>query len=91
MTVLRPYKDSFPAWHGEICQENGKGVRSLRETASARIYLKQQNYRANYLLESVAEPMAAIVDGYGYGLRYDNEMLHYRWKGLLENYPHDSI
>lgn len=91
MSVLRPYKDSFPAWRGEICQENGKGVRSLRETASARIYLKQQNYQANYLLESVAEPMATIVDGYGYGLHYDSEMLHYLWKGLLENYPHDSI
>ncbi|MBE7085866.1 MAG: hypothetical protein E7366_01780 [Clostridiales bacterium] len=89
MAVLRPYKDNFPIWNGEICQENSKGVRTLRETASARIYLKQQNYRANYLLESVAEPMAAIVDGYG--LRYDGEMLHYLWKGLLENYPHDSI
>ena len=91
MAVLRPYKDSFPVWKGEVCQENGKGVRSLRETASARIYLKQQNYQANYLLESVAEPMATIVDGYGYGLYYDDEMLHYLWKGLLENYPHDSI
>ena len=91
LSILRPYQDKFPIWQGEICQENGQGARSLRETASARLYLKQQNYRANYLLESVAEPMAAIVDGYGYGLRYDGEMLHYLWKGLLENYPHDSI
>ena len=89
--ILRPHKDKFPSWKGEVCQENGRGNRSLRETASARLYLKQQNYKANYLLESVAEPMAAIVDGYGYGLRYDGEMLHYLWKGLLENYPHDSI
>ena len=91
MSLLRPHKDKFPKWVGEICQENGRGNRSLRETASARIYLKQQNYQANYLLESVAEPMATVVDGYGYGLRYDEEMLHYLWKGLLENYPHDSI
>ena len=91
MSLLRPYKEQFPKWVGEVCQENSKGVRSLRETASARIYLKQQNYSANYLLESVAEPMATIVDGYGYGLQYDGEMLHYLWKGLLENYPHDSI
>ena len=91
MAVLRPYKENFPVWNGEICQENGRGNRSLRETASARIYLKQQNYQANYLLESVAEPMATVVDGYGYGLNYDEEMLHYLWKGLLENYPHDSI
>ncbi len=89
MSVLRPHKNKFPVWNGEICQENGCGVRSLRETASARIYLKQQNYLANYLVESVAEPMATVVDGYG--LRYDGEMLHYLWKGLLENYPHDSI
>ena len=91
MAALRPEKDKFPAWQGEICQENSDGVRSLRETASARLYLKQQNYKANYLLESVAEPMATVVDAYGYGLRYDTEMLHYLWKGLLENYPHDSI
>ena len=89
MSLLRPHKDKFPAWQGEVCQENSNGIRSLRETASARIYLKRQNYHANYLLESVAEPMAAIVDGYG--LPYDGEMLHYLWKGLLENYPHDSI
>ena len=91
MSVLRPNKDIFPAWQGEICQENSKGVRTLRETASARIYLKRQNYKANYLVESVAEPMATIVDGYGYGLSYDGEILDYLWKGLLENYPHDSI
>ena len=91
MSVLRPYKDSFPAWNGEVCQELARGNRTLRETASARLYLKRQNYAANYLLESVAEPMATVVDGYGYGLNYDGEMLQYLWKGLLENYPHDSI
>lgn len=86
---IRPYEDQFASVHGEINQEESNGYRSLRETASARIYLKQSSYKAGYLLESVAEPLSLIADKHG--LKYDDEMLHYAWKGLLENYPHDSI
>ena len=86
---IRPFEDQFVPVHGEINQEESNGYRSLRETASARIYLKQSSYKAGYLLESVAEPLSLIADKHG--LKYDDEMLHYAWKGLLENYPHDSI
>lgn len=86
---IRPYENEFFKAHGEICQEESDGYRSLRETSSARIYLKQSSYKASYLLESVAEPLSVIADSLG--LKYDEEMLHYAWKCLLENYPHDSI
>ena len=86
---IRPYKDEFAPVEGEICQEESNGFRSLRETASARIYLKQSSYRAASLLEGVAEPLSTIASKAGFN--YDDEMLHYAWKCLLENYPHDSI
>ena len=87
--LLMEYKDSFPVWNGEIRCANGCGVRTLRETASARIYLKQASHKASSMIEGIVEPMSVIVSNYG--LNYDEEMLHYIWKGLLENYPHDSI
>ena len=86
---IRPYEGEFAKIHGEICQEESNGFRSLRETASARIYLKQSSYRAGYLLESVAEPLSMLAEKEGF--KYDDEMLHYAWKCLFENYPHDSI
>lgn len=86
---IRPYEGEFAKVEGEINQEESKGFRSLRETASARIYLKQSSYRAGYLLESVAEPLSMLAEKEGF--TYDDEMLHYAWKCLLENYPHDSI
>ncbi|MBE5742617.1 MAG: hypothetical protein E7360_04805 [Clostridiales bacterium] len=86
---VRPYRSSFAPVVGEINQEESDGYRTLRETASARIYLKQSSYRAGYLLESVAEPLGLLGDKNG--LLNDEEMFHYAWKCLLENYPHDSI
>lgn len=86
---IRPYEDKFAKVYGEINQEESNGFRSLRETASARIYLKQSSYRAGYLLEGVAEPLSMLAEKQGFN--YDDEMLHYSWKCLLENYPHDSI
>ncbi|MBR2336550.1 MAG: hypothetical protein IKA61_01200 [Clostridia bacterium] len=86
---IRPYEGEFAKIKGEINQEESNGFRSLRETASARIYLKQSSYRAGYLLEGVAEPLSMLAEKEGF--KYDDEMLHYAWKCLLENYPHDSI
>ena len=88
-SLLTAYRDSFPVWQGEIRAENGCGVRTLRETASARIYLKQASQKAGRFIEGIAEPLSVVANEYG--LQYDQEMLHYIWKGLLENYPHDSI
>ena len=89
LNSIRPYEDSFAPVKGEICQEDSNGFRTLRETSSARIYLKQQSYKAEYLLGSIVEPLSVIADNYG--IKYDEEFIYYLWKGLLENYPHDSI
>ena len=86
---IRPYKQSFYRFKGEIEGQNGSGYGTLINTASSRVYLKQQNYTAQYLLESVAEPLSAIADSYG--IPYDADILAYTWKKLLQNHPHDSI
>ena len=41
------------------------------------------------MLESVAEPLGLIA--HLNGVNNDDDLLHYSWKQLLENYPHDSI
>lgn len=89
LKTLKPYSDKFYTVEGEIDQEECNGYRTLRETASTRVYLKQASYKAGYLLESVAEPLGLIADSYG--IKNDDDILHYSWKCLLENYPHDSI
>ena len=89
LELLKPYKDQLATVKGEINQEDSNGFRTLRETASARIYLKQANYKAGYLLEGVAEPLGLIADSHG--VKNDDDILHYAWKCLFENYPHDSI
>ncbi len=56
---------------------------------SARTYLKQANARIEALLERVAEPLTAFA--WLAGEPYPVGPLHYAWKTLLQNHPHDSI
>lgn len=61
----------------------------LPSVASARLYLKKQNFDCETLLGRHAEPLAALAlarrgsDYLGF--------LDYAWRLLLENHPHDSI
>jgi len=56
---------------------------------STRMYLKQQNRRAEILLESYAEPLASFASLLGY--EYPKKLLSLAWKLLLLNHAHDSI
>lgn len=89
ISKIRPYRDTFYRFKGEIEGQNGNGFATLINTASSRNYLKQLNYRAEYLLESVAEPLSVIAEKYG--IAYDSDILYWIWKKLLQNHPHDSI
>ena len=89
LEAIRPYADTFSTFSGEIEAVDYCGVNNLLCTASSRVYLKQQSYRAEYLLDTIAEPLSVIADSYG--IQYDDGVLYYTWKKLLENYPHDSI
>lgn len=74
---------------GELRNQRTDGWSTLVNTASARIYLKQWNHRAQTLLEKIAEPLAAF--GYLANGTYPREYIRFMWKSLMKNHPHDSI
>ncbi|BBI31684.1 alpha-mannosidase [Cohnella abietis] len=74
---------------GELRGQKTDGWFSLVNTASARVPIKQLNQQNQTLLEKVAEPLATLA--YGEGKPYPHALLHYSWKTLMQNHPHDSI
>ncbi len=86
---IKPYRDGFCTYKGEITGQNGTGYRTLINTASARIYLKQQNFRAQRALAEIAEPLSVMSAASGG--RYEEDILYWCWKKLMKNFPHDSI
>ncbi|HET6313342.1 MAG TPA: glycoside hydrolase family 38 C-terminal domain-containing protein, partial [Chloroflexia bacterium] len=56
---------------------------------SARMYLKQADFRASTLLERGAEPLQALVSLFGG--KHDTGLMGTAWRYLLQNHPHDSI
>jgi alpha-mannosidase/mannosylglycerate hydrolase len=72
---------------GELREDRGGSC--LAGTLSTRMYLKQANSHAQTLLERHAEPFSAFAMLAGTPYPYD--ILHYAWKLLMENHPHDSI
>lgn len=74
---------------GELRSQRTNGWFTLVNTASARVYLKQANQRAQTMLEKVAEPLATFA--YTHGNKYPHHLLTYSWKTLMQNHPHDSI
>lgn len=61
----------------------------LPSVASARLYLKQQDFAAEASLTRYAEPFAALARAFG-GMDCRG-FLDYAWRLLLSNHPHDSI
>ncbi|MCA9907469.1 MAG: hypothetical protein KC519_02390, partial [Anaerolineae bacterium] len=61
----------------------------LLSVYSARMYIKQANFRSQRLLERYAEPLAVLARLHA-GRDYD-AFLHQAWKTLLKNHPHDDI
>lgn len=86
---VRPYADSFYEVFGELNAQKTCGYGTMKNTASARVYMKQLNYKAEYTLNGLLEPLYALSKMSGG--KYDQDLLDYAWKTLLKNYPHDSI
>lgn len=56
---------------------------------SARMYLKQADFRSSTLLERGAEPLQGLA--WALGGHHDTGLLRTAWRYLLQNHPHDSI
>ncbi len=86
---LRPYRDTFPVFEGEINGQLSAGACPLICTASAHVDIKQKNHDVQHLLERIAEP-ASMIAKLGGG-EYSSDLFLYAWKKLMQNHPHDSI
>lgn len=62
----------------------------LSSVYSARMYLKQQNHRAQHALVQVAEPLSAWMAATGRGNDV-RPFLDHAWQLLLRNHPHDDL
>ncbi len=62
----------------------------LLNVYSTRVYLKQQNQKAQSMLERIAEPISIAAKEL-VGLPIPDAFLDHAWKTLLKNHPHDDI
>ncbi|MGO9453181.1 MAG: glycoside hydrolase family 38 C-terminal domain-containing protein [Candidatus Binataceae bacterium] len=57
---------------------------------SARAWIKQRDFHNAYLLERIADPLAALAGILGRGDNL-NALLELAWRTAIQNHPHDSI
>ena len=89
LEAVRPYKDTFPVYEGEINGQLSAGACPLICTASAHVDIKQMNHDTQHLLERITEPTSLL--SHLSGGEYKQDLLLYAWKKLMQNHPHDSI
>ncbi len=80
---------TLPDIHGELRFGYRYAFAVMGGVYSSRMYIKQANWRAQLLLERLAEPLNAIA--VATGMRSQRPLLVHAWKTLLKNHPHDSI
>ncbi len=71
--------------------DKGTDYEILKGCRSSRIYLKQQNVKAQDLLENKLEPLYSYLELKGMKGVYPFGELKYLWKSLLKLHPHDNI
>jgi mannosylglycerate hydrolase len=82
-----PEKKDLPVYKGEFT-ENYHHL-DVKSVYSTRMYMKQENFKSQALLEKYAEPITSIT--LSEGLNDFKANIEYAWKLLLKNHPHDSI
>lgn len=87
--AIRPYKDTFPVYEGEMNGQLATGSFPLISTSSSHVDIKQKNQATQHLLERITEPVSLI--SMLNGGEYKQDLLLYAWKKLMQNHPHDSI
>lgn len=87
--AIRPYKDTFPVYEGEMNGQLATGSFPLVSTSSSHVDIKQKNQATQHLLERITEPVSLL--SMLNGGEYKQDLLFYAWKKLMQNHPHDSI
>ncbi|MDN6729524.1 MAG: alpha-mannosidase [Alkalibacterium sp.] len=87
--MVEDLSDDLDQVKGELTSQETEGWYTLTNTASSRVYLKQENAKISRLYENIAEPLAAMA--YDTTGVYPHDILDYGWKLYMQNHPHDSI
>ena len=82
-----PEKKDLPVYKGEF--SGNIHHLDVKSVYSTRIYIKQENFKCQSLLEKYVEPITSI--SFLEGLNDFKANIEYAWKLLLKNHPHDSI
>jgi alpha-mannosidase len=80
----RSEPEDLPVWTGEL--RSSARAHLLPNVYSARVHQKRERGRVEALLERYAEPLAALVPGFG----WPEDELRHAWRLLLWNGAHDS-
>ncbi|MBS4536772.1 alpha-mannosidase [Clostridium sp. D2Q-14] len=78
---------NFETYKGEF--RKGKFMRVHASIGSTRLDIKNQNFISQKLYEKYVEPLSSI--GTLHGLYYNNSLINYGWKNIIQNQAHDSI
>ena len=78
----------FARHHGEL--RSPLRTHLLPGVTSARTWIKQRDFANCYLLERLADPLAALASALGENSNH-REFLDLAWRTELQNHPHDSI
>lgn len=81
-------KSKLEVYTGEL--RSGERAMLLGGTLSARMYLKQWNFRVTVTMERYLEPITALSNLAGISV-IPKGYSRYIWESILENLPHDSI
>jgi alpha-mannosidase len=84
---VQPYASRLPVLEGEW--RYNRPARITPGVLSARMYLKQANFRGETSLERGAEPLGALA--WALTGHEDTGLLRTAWRYILQNHPHDSI
>ncbi len=87
MTLVNEKRDNYNRFKGDF--RFGQKQRVHISIAGSRTDFKQRNYDIQTKLEKVLEPISAI--GYTLNDRYEEELIYYCWKRVVESHAHDSI
>ncbi|MEO0106298.1 MAG: hypothetical protein ABIL46_03090, partial [candidate division WOR-3 bacterium] len=85
---VKKFRKKFKIYKNEL--RGSRYAPLLPGVFSSRIYLKQQNFYCQNLLERWVEPFCAISH-FVTDQTYPAAEINYAWRTLLKNHPHDDI
>jgi alpha-mannosidase len=89
LEALRNEVKDLQVKQGEMRSEYTDGWGTLTNVLSSRLYQKRANWECQTLLEKGVEPLGILA--LKNGGAYDEDLVWYAWKTLMQNHPHDSI